>query len=191
MKVLVGCECSGTVRDAFLNRGHDAVSCDLKPSKKPGPHYQCDVREIINECWDLAVFHPDCTHLAVSGARWFYKKQTEQKEALDFVRLLMSVDIPKIAIENPVSIISTHIRKPDQIVQPWMFGDPHTKTTCLWLKNLPTLEPTNVVSKGNRHITKSGKSLPEWYNFPPSDDRAEIRSKTFEGFARAMAEQWG
>lgn len=191
MRVLVGCECSGTVRDAFLERGHDAISCDLKPSKRPGPHYQGDVRDIMNDGWDLAVFHPDCTHLAVSGARWFYKKQKEQKEALDFVRLLMSANIPKIAIENPVSIISTHIRKPDQIVQPYMFGDPHTKTTCLWLKNLPPLQPTNIVSKGKRHITKSGKSLPEWYNLPPSEDRAEIRSKTFEGFARAMAEQWG
>jgi len=191
MKVLVGCECSGTVRDAFFEKGHDAISCDLKPSTRPGPHYQGDVMDIINDGWDLAVFHPDCTHLAVSGARWFYKKQKEQKEALDFVRLLMSADIPKIAIENPVSIISTHIRKPDQIVQPYMFGDPHTKTTCLWLKNLPLLQPTNIVSKGKRHITKSGKSLPEWYNLPPSEDRAEIRSKTFEGFARAMAEQWG
>lgn len=161
MKVLVGCECSGTVRDAFLEKGHDAISCDLKPSTRPGPHYQGDVMDIINDGWDLAVFHPDCTHLAVSGARWFYKKQKEQKEALDFVRLLMSADIPKIAIENPVSIISTHIRKPDQIVQPYMFGDPHTKTTCLWLKNLPLLQPTNIVSKGKRHITKSGKSLPE------------------------------
>lgn len=191
MKVLIGCECSGTVRDAFLERGHNAISCDLKPSKRPGPHYKGDVRDIINGGWDLAIFHPDCTHLAVSGARWFYKKEKEQKEALDFVRLLMSANIPRIAIENPVSIISTHIRKPDQIVQPWMFGDPHTKTTCLWLKNLPLLKPTNIVSKGKRHVTKSGKSLPEWYNLPPSEDRAEIRAKTFEGFARAMAEQWG
>lgn len=191
MKVLIGCECSGTVRDAFIERGHDAISCDLKPSKRPGPHYKGDVRDIINDGWDLAIFHPDCTHLAVSGARWFYKKEKEQKEALDFVRLLMSANIPRIAIENPVSIISTHIRKPDQIVQPWMFGDPHTKTTCLWLKNLPPLKPTDIVSKGKRHVTKSGKSLPEWYNLPPSEDRAEIRAKTFEGFARAMAEQWG
>lgn len=191
MKVLVGCEFSGTVRDAFLRRGHDAISCDLLPSDSPGPHYQGDISDIINDNWDLVVFHPPCTHLAVSGARWFKDKQVEQKEALDFVRLLMSADIPKIAIENPVSIISTHIRKPDQIVQPYMFGDPHTKTTCLWLKNLPLLQPTNIVSKGKRHITKSGKSLPEWYNLPPSEDRAEIRSKTFEGFARAMSEQWG
>lgn len=140
MKVLVGCEFSGIVRDAFLERGHDAISCDLKPSKRPGSHYQGDVRDIINDGWDLAIFHPPCTHLAVSGARWFYKKQKEQKQALEFVRELMNADIPKIAIENPVSIISTRIRKPDQVVQPYMFGDPHTKTTCLWLKNLPLLQ---------------------------------------------------
>ena len=191
MKVLVGCEFSGIVRDAFLERGHDAISCDLKLSKRPGPHYRGDVRNIINDGWDLAIFHPPCTHLAVSGARWFYKKQKEQKQALEFVRELMNADIPKIAIENPVSIISTRIRKPDQVVQPYMFGDPHTKTTCLWLKNLPLLQPTKMVDKGKRHITKSGRSLPEWYNLPPSEDRAEIRSKTFGGFAQAMADQWG
>ena len=191
MKVLVACEFSGIVREAFKVKGHDAISCDLLPSEIPGNHYKGDVRDIIDDGFDLMIAHPPCTHLAVSGARWFKDKKVEQKEALDFVRLLMSADIPKIAIENPVSIISTHIRKPDQIVQPYMFGDPHTKTTCLWLKNLPLLQPTNIVSKGKRHITKSGKSLPEWYNLPPSEDRAEIRSKTFEGFARAMAEQWG
>lgn len=191
MKVLVGCEFSGIVRDAFLERGHDAISCDLKLSKRPGPHYRGDVRNIINDGWDLAIFHPPCTHLAVSGARWFYKKQKEQKQALEFVRELMNADIPKIAIENPVSIISTRIRKPDQVVQPYMFGDPHTKTTCLWLKNLPLLQPTKMVDKGKRHITKSGRSLPEWYNLPQSEDRAEIRAKTFEGFAQAMADQWG
>lgn len=191
MKVLIGCEYSGTVRDAFIERGHDALSCDLGPTERPGPHYQGDIRDIINDNWDLAVFHPPCTHLAVSGARWFKDKQVEQKEALDFVRLLMSADIPKIAIENPISIISSHIRKPDQIVQPYMFGGPFTKTTCLWLKNLPALQPTNIVEKGKRHITKSGRSLPEWYNIPPCEDRAKLRSKTFKGFARAMAEQWG
>ena len=191
MKVLIGCEYSGTVSDAFLDRGHDALSCDLLPSDKPGPHYQGDIKDIINDNWDLAVFHPPCTHLAVSGARWFKNKQAEQKEALDFVRDLMTAEIPRIAIENPISIISSHIRKPDQIVQPYMFGDPYTKTTCLWLKNLPLLQPTNIVEKGKHHITKSGRSLPEWYNIPPCDDRAKLRSKTFEGFARAMAEQWG
>lgn len=137
------------------------------------------------------IAHPPCTHLAVSGARWFKDKQEEQKEALEFVQALLDAPIEKIALENPVSIISSHIRKPDQIVQPWMFGDPFTKTTCLWLKNLPELKPTKIVDKGKRHITKSGKSLPEWYNLPPSEDRGKIRSKTFQGFADAMAEQWG
>ena len=137
------------------------------------------------------IAHPPCTHLAVSGARWFKDKKEEQEEALEFVRTLLDAPIPKIALENPVSVISTRIRKPDQIVQPWMFGDPFTKTTCLWLKGLPLLEPTNIVSKGERHVTKSGKSLPAWYNLPPSEDRAKIRSRTFPGFAKAMAEQWG
>jgi hypothetical protein len=137
------------------------------------------------------IAHPPCTHLAVSGARWFKDKQKEQQEALDFVQMLMDAPIPRIAIENPVSIISSRIRKPDQIVQPYMFGDPFTKTTCLWLKNLPLLVPTDIVDKGKRHITKSGKSLPEWYNLPPSEDRWKIRSQTFQGFANAMATQWG
>jgi hypothetical protein len=136
------------------------------------------------------IAHPPCTHLAVSGARWFKDKQKEQKEALRFVQLLMDAPIPKIAIENPVSVISSYIRKPDQIVQPWMFGDEATKTTCLWLKNLPKLVPTNIVGKGERHVTKSGRSLPKWYNLPPSAERAGIRSTTFPGFAAAMAAQW-
>jgi hypothetical protein len=139
----------------------------------------------------MMIAHPPCTHLAVSGARWFKDKQQEQEEALEFVQMLMDADIPRICIENPVSIISSRIRKPDQIVQPWMFGDPYTKTTCLWLKNLPLLVPTNVVDKGERHVTKGGKSLPKWYNLPPGPDRAKIRSETFPGFADAMAEQWG
>lgn len=137
------------------------------------------------------VAHPPCTHLAVSGARWFYKKQTQQRDALAFVRALLAAPIPKIALENPVSIISTHIRAPDQIVQPWWFGDPFTKTTCLWLKGLQPLVADNVVSRGSRHVTKSGRSLPTWYNLPPSEHRWKLRSKTFPGFARAMAEQWG
>jgi site-specific DNA-cytosine methylase len=140
--------------------------------------------------WDLMIAHPPCTHLAVSGARWFKEKHQKQEEALDFVRLLMYNNIPRIAIENPVSIISSRIKKPDQIVQPWWFGDPYEKTTCLWLKNLPKLVATNVVEPGPRHVTKSGKSLPKWYNLPPSEDRARIRSTTFQGFADAMAEQW-
>ena len=191
MKVLIACEYSGTVRDAFLKRGHDTMSCDILPTDRPGLHYQGDVRDVLGDGWDLLIAHPPCTHLAVSGARWFKDKQFEQAEALDFVRLLMGADIPKIAIENPVSIVSSTIRKPDQIVQPYMLGEPFTKTTCLWLKGLPKLTPTEIVDKGPRHITKSGRSLPEWYNIPPCPERAKLRSKTFQGFADAMAEQWG
>lgn len=191
MRVLVACEYSGVVREAFRKRGHEAWSCDLLPADDDSEfHFQGDVLQIINADWDLIIAHPPCTHLAVSGARWFKDKQEEQVAALDFVRQIMEADCPRIAVENPVSVISTYIRKPDQIVQPWMFGDPFTKTTCLWLKNLPELTPTNVVDKGERHVTKSGKSLPAWYNLPPSADRGKIRSKTFQGFAEAMAEQW-
>lgn len=191
MKVLVACEYSGTVRDAFLMSGHDAVSCDLLPSDSEGPHYQGDVFDIIGEGWDLMIAHPPCTHLAVSGARWFKEKQKEQAEALAFVQDLMDAPIKSVCIENPVSIISSKIRKLDQIIQPWMFGHEATKTTCLWLKNLPPLTPTKIVSKGERTVFKSGKSLPAWYNLSPSEDRWKIRSKTFDGIARAMAKQWG
>lgn len=191
MRVLIACEYSGSVRDAFLARGHDAMSCDLLPTDVPGPHYCGDVRDIIGDGWDLMIAHPPCTHLAVSGARWFHLKQQEQQDALDFVRFLMNAPIPKIAIENPVSIISSRIRKPDQIIQPWQFGHEATKTTCLWLKNLPPLIHTNVVGRGERHVTKSGRSLPKWYNLPPSEDRWKIRSATFPGIAEAMADQWG
>ena len=191
MRVLIACEYSGTVRDAFVDRGHDAWSCDLLPSDKAGNHYQGDVRDILDDEWDLMIAHPPCTHLAVSGARWFKDKQVEQAEALDFVRLLLDAPIPKIALENPVSIISSKIRKPNQIIQPYEYGHEATKTTCLWLKNLPPLMPTNIVGKGKRHVTKSGKSLPEWYNLPPSADRWKIRSATFSGIAEAMADQWG
>jgi hypothetical protein len=206
MRVLVACEYSGVVRRAFRELGHDAWSCDLLPADDDSKyHIQTDIRDGVlgGYCgfysqhkqkivpWDLMIAHPPCTHLAVSGARWFKDKQQEQEEALAFVQMLLDAPIPRIALENPVSIISSRIRKPDQIVQPWMFGDPYTKTTCLWLKGLPKLEPTNIVDKGARHITKSGKSLPEWYNLPPSEDRWKIRSQTFPGFARAMAEQWG
>lgn len=190
MKVLIACEFSGTVRDEFLKLGHDAWSCDLLPSETDGPHFQGPVQEVLDKGWDLMIAHPPCTHLAVSGARWFKNKQREQAEALDFVRLLMAAPIPRIAIENPVSIISSHIRKPDQIIQPWQFGHEVTKTTCLWLKNLPSLVPTKIVGKGTRHVTKSGKSLPTWYNLPPSADRWKIRSTTFQGIAEAMAQQW-
>ena len=199
MNVLIACEYSGVVRTAFRKRGHNAWSCDLLPADDGSEfHFQRDVLELLpvendegGPFWDLMIAHPPCTHLAVSGARWFKDKEKEQEEALEFVRKLGDAPIGRIAIENPVSIISSRIRKPDQIVQPWMFGDEATKTTCLWLKGLPKLEPTNIVGKGERHVTKSGKSLPKWYNLPPSADRGKIRSKTFQGFADAMASQWG
>lgn len=187
----MACEYSGTVRDAFLALGHDAMSCDLLPTDSPGPHYQGDVRDILGNGWDLMIAHPPCTHLAVSGAKWFDQKKSQQEEALDFVRLLLSAPVPRIALENPVSIISSRIRKPDQIIQPYEHGHEATKTTCLWLKGLPPLVPSNIVGKGARHVTKSGKSLPEWYNLPPSADRWKLRSATFPGIAKAMAEQWG
>ena len=181
MKVLVGCEYSGRVRDAFLALGHDAMSCDLLPTDAPGPHYQGDVRDVLGDGWDLMIAHPPCTHLAVSGARWFKDKQAEQVEALDFVRLLMAARIDRIAIENPVSVISSKIRKPDQVIQPWMFGHGETKATCLWLKNLPKLTPTNIVDGRENRIHK----------MPPSADRWKKRSETYAGIAAAMAQQWG
>ena len=181
MRVLVACEFSGIVRDAFIAAGHDAVSCDLLPSERPGPHVQGDVRELLGDGWDLMVAFPPCTHLAVSGAKWFKFKRDLQAEALDFVRLLMGAPIPRIAVENPVSVISSQIRKPDQIVQPWMFGDGVQKTTCLWLTNLPRLVPTDIVK---------GREQKVWRE-PPSPDRWKIRSRTYLGFARAMATQWG
>jgi hypothetical protein len=194
MKVLIACEYSGAVRDAFIRAGHYAASCDLLPSDSPlGDHYQCDVRAILDHGWDLMVAHPPCTHLAVSGAKHFAKKQASgvQQEALSFVQMLLDAPIPKIALENPISIISSRIRKPDQIIQPYQFGHEATKTTCLWLKGLPHLVPTDIVGKGERHVTKGGKSLPKWYNLPPSPTRWKERSKTFQGIADAMANQWG
>lgn len=191
MKVLVACEYSGVVREAFRARGHDAWSCDILPTDVVGPHIQGDVRQVLGQGWDLMIAHPPCTHLAVSGARWFREKASQQEEALEFVRTLLDAPISRIALENPVSIISTRIRKPDQIIQPWQYGHEATKTTCLWLKNLPLLEPTRIVGKGGRHVTKSGKSLPDWYNLPPSPNRWKLRSTTFPGIAAAMADQWG
>lgn len=196
MKVLVACEFSGVVRDAFIAAGHDAWSCDLLPCDRGGHHIRCDVAGILGGCgepffkWDMMIAFPPCTHLAVSGARWFKDKQKEQQEAIEFFIRLANAPIPYIAIENPVGIMSRHYRKPDQIVQPWMFGHEATKTTCLWLKNLPPLKPTKIVSKGERHITKSGRSLPKWYNIPPREDRWKLRSATFSGLAQAMATQW-
>ncbi len=187
MRVLVACEFSGVVRDAFAKRGHDAWSCDLLPTEIPGNHYQGDVMDIINDGWDLMVAHPPCTHLAISGARWFKDKQQEQKDALEFVRLLMDAPIEKIAIENPISVISSKIRKPDQIIQPYQFGHGETKATCLWLQGLPKLQPTNIVETRENRIHKKsalrGKGS--------SKTRQQDRSRTYQGIADAMAEQWG
>ena len=181
MKVLVACEYSGAVRDAFLAKGHQAMSCDLLPTDSPGPHYQGDVRDILNDGWDLMVAHPPCTHLAVSGARWFKDKLVAQAEALEFVRLLLGAPVPRIALENPVNIISSRIRKPTQVIQPWMFGHGETKATCLWLKGLPKLQPTDIVEGREQRIHK----------MPPSPDRWKLRSVTYSGIAAAMADQWG
>jgi len=183
MNVLVGCEFSGAVRDAFIAAGHNTMSCDLLPSEKPGPHYQGDVRDVLGDGWDLMVAHPPCTHLAVSGARHFAEKIADgrQQAALDFIRLLMDAPIPRIAIENPISIISSRIRKPDQVIHPWQFGHGETKATCLWLKNLPRLIPTQVVSGREQRIHK----------MPPGPDRWKERSRTYPGIAAAMADQWG
>jgi hypothetical protein len=174
MKILIACEFSGTVRDAFRAIGHDAMSCDLLPTERHGPHYCGDVRDVLNDGWDLMVCHPPCTHLAVSGARWF-------KDALEFVRLLLDAPIPRIALENPVSIISSRVRKPDQVIQPWQFGHGETKATCLWLKGLPRLTPTNIVEGRAARV----------HRMPPGPNRWRERSRTFDGIARAMAEQWG
>ncbi len=183
MNVLIACEYSGTVRDVFIAAGHNALSCDLLPSERPGPHFHGDVAGLLNGNWDLLIAHPPCTHLAVSGARHFPAKIADgrQQAALDFVRLLMNAPIPRIAIENPVSIISSRIRKPDQIIHPWQFGHGETKTTCLWLKNLPRLTPTQIVS---------GRE-PRIHRMPPSSDRWKERSRTYPGIAAAMADQWG
>jgi site-specific DNA-cytosine methylase len=181
MKVLVACEYSGVVRDAFIEQGHNAISCDLLPSERPGPHYEGDVCDIIDNGFDLMIAHPPCTHLAVSGARWFKDKQAEQFEALDFVRLLLNAPIDRIALENPVSIISSRIRKPDQIIQPWQFGHGETKATCLWLKNLPKLVPTNIVEGREAKV----------HRMTPGPNRWKERSRTYQGIADAMASQWG
>lgn len=185
MKVLVACEYSARVRNAFLNKGHRAISCDLLPTdcSNKKDHYQGDVKDILEDGWDIMIAHPPCTDLAVSGARWFKEKIADgrQQRALDFVSLLLDAPIERIALENPISVISSKIRKPDQIIQPWQFGHGETKATCLWLKNLPHLKPTNIVEGREAKVHK----------LPPSEDRWKIRSLTYTGIAEAMAEQWG
>ena len=182
MRVLVACEFSGIVRDAFAAKGHDAWSCDILETERPGQHYQGDVRDMLQSQWDLMICHPPCTHLAVSGARHFARKiaSGEQQEALDFVNMLLNAQVPRICLENPISIISTRIRKPDQIIQPWQFGHGETKSTCLWLKGLPKLTPTNVVEGREARV----------HRMPPGKNRWKERSRTYQGIAVAMADQW-
>ena len=181
MKILIACEYSGTVREAFSKLGHDVWSCDLLDTEIPGKHYKGSVEDIICQGWDMMIAHPPCTHLAVSGARWFKDKVVEQREALEFVWLLLNAPIERIALENPISIISSQVRKPDQIIQPWQYGHGETKATCLWLQNLPKLQPTNIVEGREQRIWK----------MPPGENRWKERSRTFEGIAQAMAAQWG
>lgn len=181
MKVAVLCEYSGTVRDAFIKRGHEAISCDLLETESDGPHIVGDCRDFDWSGYDLVIAHPPCTHLSVSGARWFKDKVEEQKDALDFFQWCMDLPVKRICIENPVSIVSSKICKPSQIIQPWQFGHGETKTTCLWLKYLPPLNPTKIVAGRENRIHK----------MPPSKDRGKLRSMFYTGIADAMAKQWG
>ena len=181
MKVLIACEFSGIVRDAFIEGGHDAVSCDLLDTEKHGPHLKCDISRVLTDEWDIMIAFPPCTYLCASGARWWVSRKKEQKQSINFVKTLMDAPIRHIAIENPIGILSSVIRKPDQIIQPWQFGHGETKSTCLWLKNLPKLIPTNVVKGRN----------PRCHHESPSKERWKNRSRTYSGIANAMAEQWG
>lgn len=214
MRVLVACEYSGTVRDAFLARGHDAMSCDLLPTDKPGPHYQGDVRDVIGDGWDAMIAHPPCTYLTIA-AEWAYKdvqtkrikpgtligaaRRQAREEAIAFVMMLANADIPDIAIENPVGVLSSRWRKPDQIVQPWQFGHDASKATCLWLKGLAPLLPTERVPGRVVGEDKRGMTIMRWGNqtdsgqnkLPPTADRWKLRSTTYAGIAEAMALQWG
>lgn len=199
MRVLVACEFSGVVRDAFTRAGHEAWSCDLLESERPSQyHVRGDVRDILDDPgftpWDMLLAFPPCTHLAVSGARYFARKQKEQQEALAFVRQLLNSGIQRIALENPIGVISSQVRKPEQIIQPWQFGHPESKSTCLWLENLPQLKPTNVLE-----CERIVNGRPRWNNqtpsgqnrLGPSPERARNRGRTYEGIAQAMASQWG
>ena len=208
MKVLIACEYSGVIRDAFIKQGHDAISCDLLSTDSPGPHYQGDVFDIINDGFDLMIGHPPCTYLTITGNKWmkpefkkrFPSREEDRKQAIEFFMRLVESDISRICIENPICIMSTAYKKPDQIIHPYYFGDEARKPTCLWLKNLPLLqhhkesdwftEKTHV-SQGEIITFKSGKTQPKWYDDMPKDQRAKIRSKTFQGIAEAMANQWG
>jgi len=189
VKILIACEYSGVVRDAFLAKGHDALSCDLLPTEAPGPHYQGDVRDVLFDEWDMLIAHPPCTALCVSGNRW-YAGSILREEALEFFRLFLDAPCDKICVENPVGVVSSKIRPPTQYVQPWQFGHRESKATGLWLKGLPKLVPTEVLELPERgywdNQTPSGQN-----RLGPSVDRGKIRSRTYEGIAAAMAEQWG
>jgi hypothetical protein len=204
MRILIACEFSGTVRDAFIKAGHNAISCDIEPCDKPGPHIQDDVLNVIKfpNTWDMMIAHPPCTYLTVTGNKWFkpeYKdrfptREQDRKDGIAFFMALMNANIPKIAVENPIGIMSTNFRKPDQIIQPWQFGHEASKSTCLWLKGLPLLTHTNVVDKGEFVTYKSGKRMTKWYADAASlspKERAKVRNTTFQGIADAMADQWG
>lgn len=198
MKILLACEESGAVRDAMIRKGHDAWSCDILPTRGEfiDNHLMTDIRNVLDDKWDMIIAFPPCTHLAVSGAAWFEEKRKDgrQQEGVDFFMLFAEHSCLKIAIENPVGIMSTVYRKPDQIIQPYEFGEPFSKKTCLWLKGLSLLKPTKLVEQGERITFKSGKSMPKWYSdafrLPPKE-RSIARSRTFQGIADAMAEQWG
>ena len=202
MRVLIACEFSGTVRDAFIAKGHDAMSCDLMPTDKLGPHYQGDVFDVINDGWDLMIAHPPCTYLTVTGNKWFKPeyasrfptRHLDRERAAKFFLALANSNIPKIAIENPIGVMSTRYRKPDQIIHPWQFGHEASKSTCLWFKGLPNLVPTNIVGKGEFITYKSGKRMTKWYADAASlspKEREKVRNTTFQGIADAMANQWG
>lgn len=193
MRVLIACEYSGRVRDAFRALGHHAMSADLLPTERPGPHHTGDVLPLLGDGWDLLIGFPPCTHLAVSGARWWPEKRADgrQAAAVEFFMALANAPIPHIALENPVGLMSTRWRAPDQIIQPWQFGHEATKATCLWLKRLPALQPTGIVSKGEFVEYESGRRMARWYAESwSSPDRAKLRSLTYQGVADAMASQW-
>ena len=191
MKVLIACEYSGRVRDEFIKLGHEAMSCDLLPTDAAGPHYQGDVRDVLDYPWDMMIAHPPCTDLAVSGAAWFAKKRMagQQQASASFFMMLAKADIPQIVIENPVCVMSSLWRKPDQTIQPWMFGHMEQKATCLWLKNTPPLAPTNIVKDEMMLLPKNQRE--RLHYLPPSADRWKLRSETYLGIAQAMASQWG
>ena len=181
MRVLIACEFSGIVQNDFASRGHEAMSCDLVPTESSRWHYEGDVRDVLDDGWDLMLAFPPCTYLCSSGARWWRARQSEQAKALNFIRLLLDAPIPKIALENPVGCISTRIRPPDQIIHPWQFGHGERKATCLWLKNLPPLRPTRIVA---------GR-VPRIHLMPDTPTRGKERSRTYPGISEAMANQWG